>query len=283
MRVLAAAAAVAALIAVVAVLAPGSSGPAPPPAAATTEAAPAEAEAPAPCRGCFRPRPTTRPWQWQLQGRVDTSVEARVFDLDMDVASAVVRRLHRRGRKVVCYVDVGSWEPFRDDAGRFPPELLGRRFEGFEEERWLDVRRIDVLAPLLEARFDRCRRKGFDAVEPDNVDGYDNETGFSISYEDQIRFNRWVARAVRGRGMSVALKNDAAQARDLVRFFDFAIVEECFEQRACDAYRPFVRAGKAVFAAEYATRPSRFCRQARRLKISAIYKRPTLGAFRRTC
>ena len=44
-------------------------------------------------------------------------------------------------------------------------------------ERWLDVRQIERLAPILTDRLELCRDKGFDAVEPDNLDGYDNETG----------------------------------------------------------------------------------------------------------
>ena len=64
------------------------------------------------------------------------------------------------------------------------------------------------LAPILRKRFDRCSLKGFDAVEPNNVAGYENKTGFPLSEADQLRFNRWVAREVHRRGMSVALKND---------------------------------------------------------------------------
>lgn len=35
--------------------------------------------------------------------------------------------------------------------------------------------------------------KGCDAVEPDNVDGFTNKTGFSLSEADQIGFNILVA------------------------------------------------------------------------------------------
>ena len=116
----------------------------------------------------WRPKPTTSPWQWQLTGRVDVNVRARVFDIDgLRAKASTVRALHRRGRRAVCYIAVGTYEPFRADAKRFPPELLGRRVAGFPDERWLDIRRIDLLAPVLRARLDTCARKGFDGVEPD--------------------------------------------------------------------------------------------------------------------
>ena len=126
-----------------------------------------------------------------------------------------------------------------------------QQLRGYPDERWLDIRRIDRSAPILRKRFDICGRKGFDAVEPDNIAGYENDTGFPLSGDDQLRFNRWVAREVHRRGMSVALKNDPEQVKQLVGGFDFAVVEECFHYDECERFSPFVDAGKAVFVAEY--------------------------------
>ncbi len=232
----------------------------------------------------WHPRPTTSPWQWQLTGRVDLGVPARVFDIDgLRAKASTVRALHRRGRRAVCYVSVGTHEPFRADAKRFPPEVLGRRVSGFPDERWLDIRRIDLLATVLRERLDTCARKGFDGVEPDNVDGFANRSGFPLGGADQLRFNRWIAREAHLRDLAVGLKNDTSQVRALVKDFDFAVVEQCFEFRECRRYSPFVKAGKPVLVAEYAVKPARFCASARRLRFSAIYKRLALGRFRRTC
>src|SRR4051812_13369295 len=53
--------------------------------------------------GVWRPRPGTT-WQWQLTTPVAMSVNARVFDIDLFENSArVVRALHARGHRVVCY------------------------------------------------------------------------------------------------------------------------------------------------------------------------------------
>jgi hypothetical protein len=223
--------------------------------------------------------PTTVPWQWQLQGRIDTGVPAAVYDVDgFETPAATVRRLHDQGRRVVCYLDVGSWESFRPDAGRFPRSVLGRRYEGFPNERWLDIRRFHSFARVLEHRFAMCARKDFDAVEPDNLAGFENKTGFPISAADQLRFNRWVARRVHALGMAVALKNDGTQAGALVGAFDFAIVEQCFQYRECGLYRTFVEHGKAVFEAEYELEPGQYCDPARALGFSAIGKSYSLFA-----
>ena len=235
----------------------------------------ASASAVAAGSGRWRPSPQASPWQWQLQGTLDPTVAATVYDIDgFEVSGADVRTLHRLGRKVICYLDVGSWESYRPDAGRFPKSVIGRRYAGFPEERWLDVGRFGLFAAPLKARIAMCARKGFDAVEPDNLAGWEpeNRTGFQISATDQLRFNRWIAKQVHRRGMAVALKNDGRQAEQLLGWFDFAIVEQCFQYDECDYYEPFVRDGKAVFEAEYELRASQFCDAAIRLGFSAIRK-----------
>ena len=65
----------------------------------------------------WTPKPTTAPWQWQLQGRIDLSIPAKVYEVDgFETPRRTVARLHRLGRKVICYLDVGSWESYRPDA-----------------------------------------------------------------------------------------------------------------------------------------------------------------------
>jgi hypothetical protein len=147
--------------------------------------------------------------------------------------------------------------------------VLGRT-NGWPGERWLDIRRIDVLAPIMRARIAMCRGKGFDAVEPDNVDGYANESGFPLTAADQLRYNRQLARLAHRAGLAVGLKNDLGQAAALRRDFDFAVVEQCFQYDECGKTRAFTRAGKPVFAVEYELPRSRFCTHARQLRINAL-------------
>lgn len=223
--------------------------------------------------GVWKATPTTAPWQWQLQGKIDTGVPACFFDVDgFETPRATVAALHRSGRVAICYLDVGSWERYRPDAKRFPRSVIGRRYEGFPDERWLDIAHFHRFAPILEQRFRLCARKGFDAVEPDNLAGFENRTGFPLTAADQLRFNRWVAARVHALGLAVALKNDPRQVSALLPRFDFAIVEQCFQYDECGSYKPFVVAGKAVFEAEYELEPSAYCDAAKSLGFSAIRK-----------
>jgi hypothetical protein len=227
-------------------------------------------------RDRWHPTPTTKPWQWQLQGKVDTKIPACVYDVDgFETSRRTVAELHREHVKAICYLDVGSWESYRPDKGEFPHSVIGRRYQGFPDERWLDVAHFHRFEKPLKRRFNMCARKGFDAVEPDNLGGWEkeNHTGFKITKADQLRFNRWVARQVHGRGMSVALKNDGRQADELVHAFDFAIVEQCFQYHECGFYKStFIRDHKAVFEAEYEQKPNQYCKTALAIGFSSIYK-----------
>lgn len=234
------------------------------------------------CTDCWHPAVATS-WQIQFTGALDLSVEADMYEIDLfDNSASTVQMLHRLGRKVVCYIDAGTWENWRPDAAQFSASLLGRSND-WPGERWLDVRQLALLGPILAARLDLCKAKGFDGVEFDNVDGYANNTGFPLTYSDQLRFNTFLANEAHKRHLSVGLKNDPKQVVDLVPYFDWAIVEECFQFQECSSYLPFVRAEKPVLAIEYELQPQEFCQQARALQFNAIKKHRNLDAFRISC
>jgi hypothetical protein len=254
---------------------PGSSGS--PSASVSASVSPA-GSGPAAPGGWWRPSAGLT-WQWQLSGALDRSVDARVYDVDaVEAGAADVAALHAAGRRVVCYVNVGAYERERPDAGRFPAAVLGKELAGWPGERWLDVRRWDVLEPILGARFDVCRAKGFDGVEPDNVDGYANESGFALSAADQLAFNRRIADLAHARGLAVGLKNDVEQAAALEPAFDFAVNESCAQFGECGALDRFVAAGKPVFHVEY----TGSCPPARP-GFSSMRKKRELDAWRQPC
>jgi hypothetical protein len=229
------------------------------------------------------PAPGTT-WQWQLSGTLDTSVDVQMYDVDLfDTASAAVADLHAQGRRVVCYFSAGSLERWRPDAHRYPASVVGRPLSGWQGERWLDIRSLRVLRPLIDRRLDLCRSKGFDGVEADNVDGYANATGFPLTRVEQLRFNRFLASAAHARRLSIGLKNDLGQARLLEPDFDWALDEQCFQYRECDLLRPFTAAGKAVFEVEYELAPATFCTRAAADGFSALRKRLSLGPWRQAC
>jgi hypothetical protein len=222
-------------------------------------------------------------WQWQLTTPVNTSVVQPVFDIDgFDNSAAVVATLHAQGKRVICYLDMGGAENYRPDYNLYPASVKGKTVGGWPDERWVDIRQIALLQPIITERFDMCRSKGFDAIEPDLADAYANSTGFPITAADQIRWNDHLAAEAHARGMSVALKNAPDIVTAEVPVFDFAIVEECLQYSECPAYVPFVKAGKAVLHTEYKGAFPAMCSKAP-AGFSTIKKKLSLNSNLQEC
>jgi len=255
-----------------------------PRASASTDASiqPRSLPDPVPCVDCWAPDLVTS-WQWQLRDAINTSVDVQMYDVDgFEVSRATVQELHDAGRAVVCYISAGSYENFRPDARDFPDSVKGAS-NGWPGERWLDIRKLRVLRPIMRARMDMCEAKGFDAIEFDLVDGYQNHTGFPLTGADQLRYDIFLANEAHKRGMSAVLKNDLGQVRDLLPYFDVALDEQCFQYHECDRLRPFVAAGKAVFTVEYKLELSDFCTQAADLGFTSMKKKLSLRVWRDPC
>jgi hypothetical protein len=202
---------------------------------------------------------------WDLQNAPPAhDKNVGVYDIDgFNNDAAEVAALHALGLKVVCYMDAGTYEPNRPDSKQFPAALTGAAVAGWPGELWLDVRpsgpQYATLQSIMTKRFELCRDKGFDAVEPDNMDSYDNQPGFATSADDQLTYNRWIADTVHGLGMAVLQKNDLAQIAALQPSFDGILDEQCNEWNECDTLLPYVAAGKPAWDAEYVRQTAEFC------------------------
>lgn len=228
--------------------------------------------------------PLTTEWNWQLDNAPSVSQllpspskPYPVYDIDgFDNSASTVAALHAVGAHAICYIDFGTWENWRSDAARFPASVLGKS-NGWPGEKWLDIRQIATLTPIMTARIQMCVAKGFDAVEPDNIDGYTNSTGFPLTATQQLAYNEWIATMVHSLGLSVALKNDGDQVNTLMRYFDFDINEQCVQYSECANLTPFVTAGKAVFEVEYNTKSGN-CPVLNALNFNGIEKNVNLTA-----
>ena len=189
--------------------------------------------------------------------------------------------LHGQGKRVICYIDVGTAEEWRPDYSEFPKSVLGRS-NGWPGERWLDIRQLSVLEPIMAARFQMCREKGFDAVEPDNIEGYANKTGFPLTAAEQLTYNEWVADEVHSLGMAVLQKNDSEQTPELMPYFDGALSEQCNQYKECASFEPYLAAGEPVLNAEYhlKTQEVLLCRRSRGDHGRALQSRAQRQALR---
>jgi len=197
-------------------------------------------------------RPDVAPtWTWQLLGEPDLSEAFEIYDLDLfDVSDEDIAAVHDGDGRLVCYFSAGSFEDWREDAAAFDDAAVGASLDGWEGERWL-AGRAQAGGDVMNERLELAAERGCDGVEPDNVDGFDNDSGFPLTYEDQLAFNRWLANRARALGLAVLLKNDGDQVDDLLAYYDGVVNEECHQFDECEAWSPFADAGKPVLNAEY--------------------------------
>lgn len=231
----------------------------------------------------WKPAPGTS-WQWQLSGELNASYDVQMYDVDLiDSSAETISNLKAAGRVVVCYFSAGSWEDWRPDAGEFPDSVKGKTMDGWPDEKWLNISNLELLGPIMEARLDLAVAKGCDGVEPDNVDGYANDTGFPLTAEDQLAYNRRLSDEAHERGLSIGLKNDLDQIPGLLNWFDWALNEQCFEMDECELLEAFVRAGKAVFGVEYQGDPAVFCPSMNARNFDWLLMDWDLGGGRSAC
>jgi len=198
----------------------------------------------------YRPQPYVT-WQWQLLGEINNKYNAEIYDIDLfDSSKNLILDLQSSGKKVICYFSAGSYENWRIDANKFSTNDYRNTLDGWEGEMWLDVRSNNV-HKIMKNRLELAYEKGCDGVELDNMDGYVNNSGFNISADEQLAYNRFLANEAHKNGLSVALKNDVGQIVQLVDYYDFAVNEQCFEYDECELMLPFIENNKAVLNAEY--------------------------------
>ncbi|MFC4453839.1 endo alpha-1,4 polygalactosaminidase [Deinococcus sonorensis] len=206
-------------------------------------------------------------WDWQIGASSSSSiaVPAGVTVMDLDgftVSATKVAALKQQGIYTVCYMDMGSYEPWRPDSSRYPNSIKIQQDPDWPDEYFLDVTNVfkspSVLAPILIDRMKLCKSKGFDALEPDNLQNDENVSGGRITRQQQLDFNGWIADRAHENGLAVLQKNgpDQILQRDrtgkmMVEKFDGILNEQCQEYGECSALGEYTRRGKLALDAEY--------------------------------
>jgi len=229
--------------------------------------------------------------------------DIQIVDIDAFTTSKeTVDSLHKKGKRVIAYLSVGSWEVYRPDKDTFPEEILGKKYPGWEDERLLNIKRLDLLAPIMIKRFEMIKEKGFDGIEPDNMDVYSwdsetNYTGFSLTLEDGKKYADWLIQEAHKRGLSIGQKNSGELSKEYASKFDWALSENAFILGTEDEMKPYTEEGKAVFTTEYTDNSedtnktpytqedfiAQVCQKADLLQYTAILKRRDLDSYLIRC
>ena len=211
-----------------------------------------------------------------------------VYDIDLfDNTASTISALHSSGKKVICYFSAGSYEDWRPDANQFPSSAMGNKLDNWPGEKWIDTN-SGVIRSIMKARLDMAVTKNCDAVDPDNIDAYDNDNGLSLTTSDAINYVNFLANEAHSRGLACGLKNGGKIVPSVMSTVDFEVNEQCVQYNECNKYTEFITQGKPVFHIEYPNDTSAvgiqsFCTGANTSGFSTVIKHLGLDEFYETC
>eukprot|EP00123_Amoebidium_parasiticum_P018274 comp24156_c0_seq1/m.43999 comp24156_c0_seq1/g.43999 ORF comp24156_c0_seq1/g.43999 comp24156_c0_seq1/m.43999 type:complete len:881 (-) comp24156_c0_seq1:183-2825(-) len=182
-----------------------------------------------------------------------------VVDVDLfGTSEAQIATLKSQGHIVICYYSAGSLESGRPDTDKIKtqyPQLLGKKMNGWPET-WLNILLLDDLKQVMSWRLDQAKAKGCHGVEPDNVDCWanqciNNQPAQKKMYDAQLAYNKWTSNYAHSLGLTIGLKNNLEQIKDLLGYYDFMMNESCFDYNECYYLDPFNKKNKSVFVTVY--------------------------------
>lgn len=209
----------------------------------------------------------TAAFQVVLKNSIEVRPEAGidVYDIDLDSSPATFRALQDAKKYIVCYFSAGTSEVYRKDVGCFNHKMgsqdygkgyssllihyvvrichEGCNFGGeFPDEFWLNTTSPKVRR-IMQSRIQYAKDQGCNAIDPDNMDGYNNLNGIGATPEDAINFFKFLSAEARSRGMGIGLKNSLDIIANVTAHMDFAVNEECLDwlndgPSECTRYAP---------------------------------------------
>ncbi|MGE0528289.1 MAG: endo alpha-1,4 polygalactosaminidase [Bdellovibrionales bacterium] len=281
-----------------------SPSPSPTPTPNPTPApSPSPAPAPTPTSGIKPPPAGKVAWDWQIGANTDSQIippaGTKLIDVDgFNTSATKVAQLKSQGLYTVCYINAGSWESYRPDSDEYPDHLK-IHYDSDWDEWFLDVRDVfrpdSALARILRARIKMCKDKGFDALEPDNLQN-DENAGGKITLQEQIDFNGWIADVAHEYGLAVFQKNGPDKilkvdrtGKRMVDKFDGILNEECQQYNECAPLAEYSKRGKLVLNVEYRRGLTLNCNLANSIQMNTMKRDLNLagpnmrGYLRETC
>jgi hypothetical protein len=237
------------------------------------------ASAAAPSTPRIRQPPVAGVFDYQIGGSYRPAKSVAIVDRDRSAHPAP-------GRYNICYVNAFQTQPNEKKfwLSNHPHLLLRRHGHYLRDPDWPGEFVLDTataanrakIAAIVGRWIDGCAGKGFDAVEPDNLDSWTRRGARGlITRADNIALATLLVRRAHSDGLAIAQKN-AVEISHTGRTkigFDFAIAEECSVYHECGGY--LAAYGRHVIEVEYTDNPrsayTRACR-ARGGEISIILR-----------
>lgn len=198
--------------------------------------------------------PANGRFDYQIGGAYKPLESVRIVDRDHTSKPAP-------GIYNICYINAFQTQAYQDSWWKqHHPKLLLRNAHGklIEDPGWpgeiiLNTSTVAdrrALASIENGWLHGCKAKGFQAVEPDNLDS-NTRSHHRLTQAADFAFAKLLATDAHADGLAIAQKNDAEQSAHLRKtvHFDFAIAEECQVYDECGFYTKTY--GDQVYEIEY--------------------------------
>jgi len=178
-------------------------------------------------------------FDYQIGGAYTPVASVRVVDRDRSDAPV-------NGKYNICYVNAFQTQPAEATFWHTSHAdlLLTKAGAEVTDPNWpgeivLDTStaaKREAIAAIVGGWMATCQSKGFQAVEPDNLDSWTRSQNL-LTEEDNVALAKLLAVQAHSHGLAIAQKNTSELAsRHAEIGFDFAVVEECQPYGDCDAF-----------------------------------------------
>lgn len=200
----------------------------------------------------FSPPPANAKFDYQIGGDYPLPAGVRIVSRDWFIGSAP------KSTYAICYVNAYQTQDDEpgidrpDERSNWPSDLVLTALG--DDPNWGGEYLVDISTKAKRARaaawispmVATCKRKGFKAVEYDNLDSWTRFDGTPVEKKvpfgraDAIAYAELLADLAHRNGLAAAQKNTVELPRNISRGrigFDFAIAEECGRWNECQGYR----------------------------------------------
>lgn len=182
--------------------------------------------------------------------------------LDMDTPVNVIKKWKDSNYHVSAYVSTGSFENWRSDAKDFPEKTIGCNYDGWPGEKWIEIYHWERLKPVMTARFEMCKKKGFEMIEIDNCECASHSIKLKNNKSEQnkysIAYHTWLAQLAHKLDMLIAWKNTLWLIPYIVDIFDACFNEEAIYYKETEKLEHFYKKNKPVWVFEYKKIPQTY-------------------------
>lgn len=186
--------------------------------------------------------PVNGKFDYQIGGAYTPASDVAIVSRDNSESPAA-------GAYNICYLNAFQTQPEDQNWWKTNhPDLLLKKSSGayFEDPDWpgeffldttTDAKRQALLA-IHQTTIDTCASKGFNAIEPDNLDTFTRSNGL-LTKANNLAFAALLSNYAHGKGLAFAQKNTGSElgsSGKTTAGFDFAIAEECQVYNECNSY-----------------------------------------------